>query len=73
MTDSTLVCFCTEKSQADVKDFIKAAMKPSDEVNNDLLYKVHKSFANEALIGRCCGCMDEVEEMMIDYKQGKWS
>lgn len=73
MTDSTLVCFCTEKTQSDVKEFIRCGMKKTDKVNNDLLCDVHKSFSGEAFIGRCCGCMDEVEELMVSYTLGKWS
>tara|TARA_R110000868_G_scaffold189695_1_gene432858 strand:+ start:44840 stop:45061 length:222 start_codon:yes stop_codon:yes gene_type:complete len=73
MSEDVLVCFCTEKTQAEVKEFIREGMKGKGDVDNDLLYEVHKSFAGEAIVGRCCGCMDEVEELMVAYKQGIWS
>ena len=72
MVDTPLVCFCTEKTEEEVKEYIRKSMKPAEEVTNNLLHDVHKSFADEAIIGRCCGCMDEVEDLMVSYRQGRW-
>ena len=73
MTDSPLVCFCTEKTEEDVKAVIRENMTPTTEVENPLIFKVHKDLAGEALVGRCCGCMDEVEDLMLSYCAKKWS
>lgn len=73
MTDSPLVCFCTEKNVEEVRVAIRTHMKPEDEVNNELLYNIHKSLADGQFMGRCCGCMDEIEDMMVSYTKQKWS
>lgn len=74
LTDnSPPVCFCTEKNENQVKEYIRQNMKPSDTVTNDLLCAVHKSFTEGLFVGRCCGCMDEVEELMVHYTQKVWS
>ncbi len=72
MPDSPLICFCTEKRESQVKDIIRQNMKPDTEIDNALVFKIHKALAGEAIVGRCCGCMDEVEEYMVAYTQKEW-
>lgn len=73
MTESPLVCFCTEKTEEQVKEYIRKGMKPTDDVTNDLICEIHKAFTDGVFMGRCCGCMDEVEDFMVSYTQGRWS
>jgi hypothetical protein len=72
MPDTPIVCFCTEKNESEVKNCIRDQMKPETEVDNILIFHIHKSLSGEAFMGRCCGCMDEVEELMVHYTQKKW-
>lgn len=72
MADSPLVCFCTEKNKNEVMQCIRKHMKPECEIDNPLIFQIHKALAGDVFMGRCCGCMDEVEEMMVDYTQKKW-
>lgn len=72
MADSPLVCFCTEKTEDEVKQVIRDNMKPDTDIDNALVFNVHKALAGEAVMGRCCGCMDEVEELMVKYTSKDW-
>lgn len=73
MTDSPLVCFCTEKRESEVKEVIRNCIKPDAMVDNAMVFQVHKALAGEAVMGRCCGCMDEVEDLMVSYTQKEWT
>ena len=68
-----MVCFCTQQRLSAVKEKVKEHMKPEDELDGALLGKIHKSLAGEEMMGRCCSCLDEVEDVIMDFKEGKWT
>lgn len=71
--DMEMVCFCAQQRCAAVKDRIREQMKPEDELTGPLLMQIHKSLAGDEMMGRCCSCLDEVEDIVMDYKESKWS
>ena len=73
LPEHEIVCFCTEKTTAEVKEYIRQNQASGASFDGDKLMEVHKSFTDGQMIGRCCGCLDEVEDMMCDYRDGKWT
>lgn len=70
--DMEMICFCTQQRLNVVKEKVRAHMGPDDELNGDLLMKIHKSLAGDEMMGRCCSCLDEIEDIVLDYQQKKW-
>ena len=71
--DMEMVCFCTQQRLSVVKQKVREHMKPEDDVAGPLLMQIHKSLAGDEMIGRCCSCLDEIEDVILDYQLGKWS
>ena len=71
--DSYTVCFCAAATQKEAKDAVRKHMKPSDKVTKDLLVKIHTELAQGHAMGRCLGCVEDVEALMVDYTKGVWT
>ena len=63
-----IVCFCTSKTEDEVKDMIVQVVGDKKEFDEALVKEVHQKLnGGDESMGRCFGCYDEVEELVFEY------
>jgi len=73
---SPTVCYCTEAAEDFVKEVIAREVKSGSEFSKEILVAVHEHLnTSDAPIGRCYGCIDDIEDYITDFIRNgyKWS